>query len=136
MAVYDVGMTMEEVMASGELEAPPDGTYTWRYTGLLKKDGDVRWPTQSGGKKVLAKLEVVSGEPTLTGKGIIYQGVIGSFSFSNLNKVVPGLMTTAGIDDEAGLGVEFEARLRATTYKKADGSEGSGFKLDQMKARM
>jgi hypothetical protein len=133
MAVIDIGMSMEEVMAGGEMEEPADGDYRFRFEGLLKKDGNAIFATKKGGKKVLAKLLVVSPDPALASKGIIYTGVVGAFSLSNLARVIPGLMGPQGLDDEAGVGTEFMMTVGTRTYKDEEGNDQEGRKFSKMR---
>lgn len=104
MAIVDVGMTQEQVMAS--LEPLPAGPYTVVYKGLLKtEEGEVLWPTRKGGRMIKAMFGVVDPDPSKNGRGLIYPGTLGSFSFALLVKNLP-IMVGGGIDDEAGIGTE------------------------------
>lgn len=134
MAIYDIGMTMEEVQASGEMEAPPDGDYRFRFEGLLKKDGSPIFEAFGGGQTVLAKFMVVSAEPSLAGKGIIYKGKLGNYKFSNLAKVIPGLMTQQGLDDEAGIGTEVAFTVTHGTFTADDGEVKETVKVSKMRS--
>lgn len=130
MAVFELNMTMEELMAPIEILPPAD--YTLLYEGLLKDDdGSIYFPTQKGGQSVKARFRVVSPDPLQNGKGVIYQGVLGQFSFANLQKVIP-LMTPRGIDDEVGIGTQIMATI-AHTKKVVDGEERTYLKWSRMR---
>lgn len=130
MAVFELQMTMEDVMAP--IEQIPPGDYTFIYEGLLKDDdGDIYFPTKAGGQSVKARFRTVSPDPKQNGKGVIYQGTIGQFSFANLCKVIP-LMTPRGIDDEVGIGTSITATI-GHTKKTVDGEERTYLKWSRMK---
>jgi len=130
MAVYELGMTMEEVMAPVELLPP--GMYTFAYEGLLKDDeGSIYFPTSKGGQSVKARFRVISPDPLQNGKGVIYMGIIGQFSFANLQKIIP-LMTPRGIDDEVGIGTQIQATIAHQVVTK-DGEERTYLRWSKMK---
>ena len=124
MALFEIGMTQEQVMEA--INPAPKDRYRLGYEGLMldkENGGDPRWTTKRGGKMVKALLRIISPDPIQHGKSIIYNGVIGSFSFANLTAVLP-LMSGTGIDPEAGKGMEIEADVDVDTYTKNDGTEG------------
>jgi hypothetical protein len=130
VAVFELNMTMEELMAP--IEQLPPGDYSFAYEGLLKDDqGGIYFPTQAGGQSVKARFRVVSPDPLQNGKGVIYQGTLGQFSFANLQKVIP-LMTARGIDDEVGIGTMITASI-GHTKKVINGEERTFLKWSKMK---
>jgi hypothetical protein len=118
MAIVDIGMTQEQVLAA--IAPAPAGRYRLVFKGFIKdKDGSIKWPTKKGGEMYKAKFEVVSPDPALAGKGIIYNAVRGAFTFATLVKLLP-IMTASGIDTEAAIGCEVEADLSIHTYTNPD----------------
>ena len=133
MAVYDLAMTMEEIMAPVELLSP--GHYRMRYEGLLKdEEGSIFWPTRAGAQSVKARFRTISPDPVQNGRGVIYQGILGQFSFANLQKCIP-LIQNGKIDDEAGVGTEIEVDI---THRKVtiDGEERTFLGWKKIKSAM
>lgn len=130
MAVFELNMTMEEIMAPVELIPPND--YVMVYEGLLKDDdGGIYFPTRAGGQAVKARFRVESPDPVQNGRGVIYMGTLGQFSFANLQKVIP-IMTPRGIDDEVGIGTRMTVTI-GHTKKVIDGEERTYLKWSRMK---
>ena len=121
MALISINMTQEEVQKV--LEPMDAGVKTLVYTGLLvdstNEDSPV-FATSKGGKMVKAKFTCISSDPNENGKGVIYNGVIGSFSFAELTKRVP-ILVGRDIDTEAGVGLEFQAEVTLEEYLTKDG---------------
>ena len=131
MAIFEVGMTQEQ--AQEAINPAPAGRYRLAYEGLMldKETQDPRWTTKKGGKMVKGMFRIVSPDPVQHGKSLIYNGVIGSFSFATLTSVLP-IMSGTGIDTEAGKGMEIEADLTEETYTKNDGTEGKKNEIKKM----
>jgi hypothetical protein len=123
-------MTMEEIMAPVEL--PPPGHYRAIYEGLLKdEDGGIFFPTMKGGQSVKARFRLISPDPVQNGRGVIYQGVLGQFSFANLQKVVP-IVQNGKVDDEAGVNTEIEFDLAHQKVTR-DGEERTYLRFSKMR---
>jgi hypothetical protein len=132
MAIFDLPMTMEEIMAPVEL--PPSGHYVMIYEGLLKDDqGNPYFPTfDQKGQQVRARFRIVSPDPVQNGRGLIYKGTLGQFTFTNLQKVVP-LMAGGQLDDEAGVGTQIEVDLVRKTFKDDQGEEKAYLRWNKMR---
>ncbi|MBU2118786.1 MAG: hypothetical protein KJ954_14455, partial [Alphaproteobacteria bacterium] len=121
MALVEIGMTQETI--EKVLEPMEPGEKTLVYMGLLTDAANGDSPvfiTSKGGKMVKAKFQCISSDPVENGKGLIYNGVIGSFSFAELVKRIP-LMVGTSIDSEAGIGMEFRMTVSKETYLTKDG---------------
>ena len=122
MAVYDINMTQEEIMASVEPANP--GTYRLTFEGFLMNEdrGDIFFPTKAGGKMVKARFRTNSVDPSQHGKSILYNATIGAFTFANLCKALP-IMERNGINSEVAIGMEIEAAVEIRyAAKNLDGS--------------
>ena len=134
--LVDINMTQEEVMAV--LEPPKASEKTkFVFEGLMLNSEQPEnkrflFPTKKGGTQVKAKLRVIDPDPAENGKGLIYNGVIGQFSFANLCKVVK-IMSGTGVDDEAAIGTEFYAKVTHGEYDRDDGTKGTSVNLSNMR---
>ncbi len=121
--LYEVGMTQEQVMAM--VKPAPADRYRLIFRGFLINEEapegqKLIWPTKKGGKMVKAKFAISSPDPAQNGKMLIYMGLIGSFSFANLCRVLP-IMSGTGIDEDAAIGSEIEADVSVSSYTNSYG---------------
>ncbi len=133
MAVYDIGMTMEQAIQAAEPVKP--NHYRMRFDGFLKNsqgDGSIFFPTSTGGKQVKARLTVISNDSE-NGKGLVYSCSIGTVFFSMLAKALP-IITGTGIDDEAAIGMEVEADVTLEPYVDKNGEDQVSNKIKKLKA--
>jgi len=136
MALIDIGMTQEDVMES--IRPLPTGTYEMVYQGLLAtKDGGYDWPTKAGGNMYKAKFVAISADPKQHGKAVIINAMKGTFSFANLCKVIPGLISGTSVDTEAGIGTRINCTVEMKKYTNPDtGVETETNDIKKMSAAM
>jgi hypothetical protein len=121
VAVYDVDMTMEEIMAP--VEQLPPNHYVMTYEGMLKDEmGSIYFPTRSGGTSVKLRFRTVSPDPVQNGRGVIYQAVLGQFTLANVLKCLH-IMPEGKFDDEADVNTQIEVDIghREVVTKDAQG---------------
>lgn len=130
MAIVDIGMTMEEVLAAGEPISPGTKRFGLEKFLVNELDGSVFFTTKAGGKMVKALVRCIDPDPAQHGKSHIYQATIGAFTFANLCKALPGLMTNSGLDTEGMLGAEFMAEVSIQYSVKNDDGSYTRFKTE------
>jgi hypothetical protein len=121
MAIIDVGMTQDEVMEA--VNPAPEGDYLLTFEGFLENpEGEVLFTTKKGGKMAKAKFTINSTDPKADGKRLIYNGVVGSFSFANLCKALP-IMSGTGIDTEGAISRQIKGHVTIREYENPETGE-------------
>jgi hypothetical protein len=121
MAIIEVGMTLEDAKKS--VEPIPAAKYRGTLVDWMKdSQGQVLQTTKNGKKKMLKPIfKIVHEDPAVAGRQLIYNAVLGSFSFGELAAALPSVFVGRGIDTEAGKGIdvwldvsigEYDGRLR------------------------
>ena len=120
MAIIEVGMTLDDAKKS--VEPIPAAKYRGTLVDWMKdKEGNVLQKTRDGKKKMLKPVfKVVHEDPSVAGRQLIYNAVVGSFSFGELAAALPQCFVGRGIDTEAGKGSDVWLDVSIGTYEGRD----------------
>jgi hypothetical protein len=120
MAIIEVGMTLDDAKKS--VEPIPAAKYRGTLVDWMKdKEGNVLQKTRDGKKKIIKPIfKVVHEDPAVAGRQLIYNAVVGSFSFGELAAALPQCFVGRGIDTEAGKGSDVWLDVSIGTYDGRD----------------
>ena len=125
MPLYELGMTQEDIIEASK--PAPEADYLLTFEGFIlyhegKDDEDIYHPTKAGGRMVKGKFRIESENPKASGKRIVYNGVVGSFSFENMSLALP-FMKGTGIDSDAANGRQVRAHVIEKSYTNPETDE-------------
>ena len=117
MAIIEVGMSLDDAKKS--VEPIPAAKYRATLVDWMKdKAGNVKQKTKDGKKFMFRPIfKVVHEDPSVGSRQLIYNAVVGSFSYGELALALPQVFVGSGIDTEAGKGSDVWLDVSIDTYE-------------------